>query len=514
MNSPEAHKANNFPRLIYNSDGDSTTLNPFPIPITPEQACRDVEEIADTKVDVFANSIGRGDETFSHPSEFGEIFGANVTEWPQGEAVQWVRRMGESTKALLDQGINIIELLATRAHARGLQFWPALRMNDIHEDDTARFGTFRSTFKKEHPELLIGSPYPNVSGYRGYRQDNFTWAFNWAKEEVRERKLGLILELCEKYDIDGFEMDFQRGHWFFKDGEISDGMPLMTDFMRKVRSGTAEIMNRKGRPFTLMLRVPATRRRCLKIGLDVPTWIREELADLFIPMDGAYFDMGSEIAAFTDLAQGTSCRIGGGMERLAKTYGYVGNDMLYAAASSYWHQGASCIYLFNYDCHRQEIRNNAAYTPEEVQLLREVQDPQLIARKNKRYTVSVDMSLNTPEQGGEMPLPFELDTEGRSESFSIHVGDDIESAQKDQAVADTWLRVTYAQYSPEVLTAVSLNGRSLGTGHRIELPFTTTVTYRDIPVAQGLNQLNVSLEGLGAQKCLRIEGIELVIAYR
>ena len=32
-----------------------------------------------------------------------------------------------------------------------MQFWPALRMNDIHEDDTERFGAFRSTFKKEHP---------------------------------------------------------------------------------------------------------------------------------------------------------------------------------------------------------------------------------------------------------------------------------------------------------------------------------------------------------------------------
>ena len=75
--------------------------------------------------------------------------------------------MADSTKALLDQGVDIVELLAARAHERGMQFWPALRMNDIHEDDTERFGAFRSTFKKEHQELLIGSPYPTVAGY-GY----------------------------------------------------------------------------------------------------------------------------------------------------------------------------------------------------------------------------------------------------------------------------------------------------------------------------------------------------------
>ena len=178
----ENHKK--IPRLIYNSDGDSTTLLAFDSPITIEQACRDIEELVDTKVDVFTNSMGRGDDTFSHPTEFGDIYGENVIEWPEGEDVQWVRTMADNTRFLLDNGIDIIELLANRAHKKGLQFWPALRMNDIHEDDGRRFAAFRSTFKKNHPELLLGSPYPTRHGY-GYPQDNFTWAFDFAKEEVR-----------------------------------------------------------------------------------------------------------------------------------------------------------------------------------------------------------------------------------------------------------------------------------------------------------------------------------------
>ena len=257
-----------------------------------------------------------------------------------------------NTRALLDAGINIIELLAERAHLRGLQFWPALRMNDVHEDDSRRFAAFRSKFKKNHPDLLLGSPYPSKRGY-GYPQDNFTWAFDFAKEEVRERKLGLILETCEKYDVDGFEMDFQRGAWYFKEGKEQEGMPLLTDFMRKVRAGTLEIAERKGRPFILMARIPPTLDWCLDIGLDAATWIKEELADLFVPMHGAYLDMGADVRGFVEMAQGTRCRIGGGLEHLAKGYRHAGPDMLHAAALSFWHQGASCIYLFNYDCHRQ-----------------------------------------------------------------------------------------------------------------------------------------------------------------
>ena len=158
---------------------------PFESPITLEQACRDIEELVGTAIDVFSNSMGRGDETFFHPSEFGDIYGTGVTEWPEGEDAKWIRIMAENTKALLDEGINIIELLAERAHQRGFQFWPTLRMNDIHEDKSTRVA-LRSRFKKEHPELLLGSPYPIR---HGYPQDDFTWAFAFAHEEVRERAI-------------------------------------------------------------------------------------------------------------------------------------------------------------------------------------------------------------------------------------------------------------------------------------------------------------------------------------
>lgn len=244
-----------FPRLIYNSDGDSTTLSTVQPPISREQACQDIEEISATGVEVFTNSIGRGDETLSRTSAFAEVYGENVDDWPEEDSLQWLRRMADNTRSLIDNGIDLIDLLAERAHSRGLRFWPALRMNDNHEDEAHRFDTVRSTFKKEHPELLIGHAYPRVNLYRP-PPDDYTWCFDFAREEVRERKLGLILETCKKHDVDGFEMDFQRGPWYFKDGHVQDGLPLMTDFLQSVRSGTREIAERKGRAFTLMARVP------------------------------------------------------------------------------------------------------------------------------------------------------------------------------------------------------------------------------------------------------------------
>ena len=509
----EKDRTGTFPRLIYNSDGDSTTLIPFEPPITPEQACRDIEELVGTEVDVFSNSMGRGDETFSHPSNFAEVYGTGVTKWPVAEGLEYVKGMADNTKALLDKNINIIELLAERAHQRGFQFWPTLRMNDIHEDDTGRWEVYRSNYKKEHPELLLGSPYPVRHGY-GYAQDDFTWAFDFTHEEVRERKLGLILETCEKYDVDGFELDFQRGWWYFKDGKEKEGMPLMTDFMRKVRKGISEIMKKKDRSFILMLRVPPNAERCLDVGLNVPLWIKEELADIFVLMDGGYFDMGADVRGFVEMARGTKCRIGGGLERKSKGYGYSGNDMMYAAASSYWHQGASCIYLFNYDCHRQ-LAGSLPYTPAEIQLLREIHDPERIARKNKHYCVTVDLLLREANSGGSKSLPCALEKTGDSSEFTIWVGDDIESAEKDGALDNTWLRVTFNEYDAESTSAsVSLNGSKLSDGHWIGAPVCTTVTNNDIPVVQGKNTVTVSLDRNRSQRPVRIDGVELVINYR
>ena len=124
------------------------------------------------------------------------------------------------------------------------------------------------------------------------------------------------------------------------------------------------------------------------------------------------------------------------------------------------------------------------------------------------------MQLNTPDQGGEMPLPYELAEAGQSQAFSIVVGDEVESARREQAVADTWLRITCREYDPALVEAsVSLNGQLLEDGHRIELPSSTTVTFRDIPVVQGTNRIEVALDRMDGPDCLRIEGIELVIAY-
>ena len=86
---------------------------------------------------------------------------------------------------------------------------------------------------------------------------------NWAIPEVRDYKFALISEVCQNYDIDGFELDFMRHPQFFDLNETTSEqrVEIMTGFVRQVR----ELLNRTAQPEKAPLAVrPNT---CLSIGI-------------------------------------------------------------------------------------------------------------------------------------------------------------------------------------------------------------------------------------------------------
>ena len=78
----------------------------------------------------------------------------------------------------------------------------------------------------EHPEYRIGS-----------NQQKADQAVHTAIPEVRAHKFGFIRELCEGYDIDGFELDFLRFWVLFRqeDTNTRQRARIMTDFVADVR---------------------------------------------------------------------------------------------------------------------------------------------------------------------------------------------------------------------------------------------------------------------------------------
>jgi len=53
---------------------------------------------------------------------------------------------------------------------------------------------------------------------------------------VRSHRLSYIKDNAESHDFDGYELDFTRFIWNFPQGREIKLAPLMTDFIKKVRS--------------------------------------------------------------------------------------------------------------------------------------------------------------------------------------------------------------------------------------------------------------------------------------
>ena len=94
-------------------------------------------------------------------------------------------------------------------------------MNDIHKDWVERWPSKRGRWERERPHVAIGKDVPDR--YVSYYGRNFSYAFDYAQQEVRDLKFGLIEEICRDYDVDGIELDFLSHPMVFKKGREALG---------------------------------------------------------------------------------------------------------------------------------------------------------------------------------------------------------------------------------------------------------------------------------------------------
>ena len=510
-------------RLYLNSDGGSGALYANGPPITPDQVCRVVNELEGTQVDVFIQCASYGTYVL-YDTKVGEVYGRGMAEFENPN----FRRLAHNVLGLLERGTDPLEIWAARTRELGMEFWASLRMNDIHKDWVERWPSKRGRWERERPHVAIGKDVPDR--YVSVYGRNFSYAFDYARQEVRDLKFGLVEEICRDYDVDGIELDFLSHPMYFKKGREEAGVPIMTGFVRRMRNRLEEIGRQKGRRLTLMVRVLPTLGLNREIGFDVMTWIREELVDMVAPATRGYLDMTPDLSSFVEAARGTRVQVVGGISDLYVT-DYTGSktgraspEMMRAAAQSFWGQGVSGLHLFNFDTHTSGIQRHSAVdslidtsrhpllSPEERQMLMEIGDPELISRKDKHYFITRDMAARTPEEGGEMQLPVDL-TEGQEENFRLFVGDDVEAARRDGVLESLSLVVGLSGYSRwDDDLRMELNGRGLrgGMGSR-ELRFVNA------PVRQGLNEMTIRLGRRGGSRPLepvRVQGVEVFIDYR
>lgn len=493
--------------ILFNSDGGAGALYHFEPPITPDQLCNVVDQLRDTQVDVFIQSVNFGNDRYLHPTKVAEVFDAGAAADGKFDHDNF-RKWGMNVQSLLDRGLDPLEILAVRTHELGMQFWPSMRMNDIHHDNVERCPSLRSRWQIANELLMIGPDVPDSYARRYHRQ--FSWAMDYGREEVRDRKFALIEEMCAGYDVDGFEMDFLSHPMLFRKGREADGLEILTGFMRRVRQRLDEIGREKGKRLTLLARVLPNFAECTAAGMDVKTWIDEGLVDVLQPQTRGSLDMNADIRSFVDSARDSSARIAAGMEHYVKDYGGGGRatlEMLRAASAGFYEQNAACIYLFNFDCHAEH--HFQPISPGESQALREIGSAETLRCTDKHYFVTRDMTSLLAEEGGDKQLPTNLPEQGARRTFAFVVGDDVDSARAAGLLKSLTLKLTF-RGDPEGKVHTELNGRELPLPSVSKDVFTCSATFPDPPLGRGKNEIALTLTRPGG---VIVEGIEIKILY-
>ena len=371
---------------------------------------------------------------------------------------------------LLDKGIEPIAAMVEFGHQHGLEIIWDMRMNDTHDSMFGGYGPyFRPKLKRDHPEYICGT--------QEKRPPYGTWtSIDYAQPEVRQLCYRFFEEVCQRFDVDGVEMDFFRHACFFKSvawgGRASEAeLEMMTELMRRIRTMTELQGMRRGRPILVALRIPDSVDYCRGIGLDVERWLKEGLVDLLIGT--GYFRLNPwsylvELGHRYDLPV-YPC-LSESRVRSGNRFGRNSIESYRARALQAWSAGADGIYVFNY------------FDPR-GQLWRELGERQALGTLDKlyfltvrdgnpeRYLVDGRSYRNVPMLTPDTPLPIHPDKPLRVEMV---VGDDLgaRTAKGTDPVV-----ICHAQLAGASEVVATINGHALPAAKSVD-------DWLDFPVRQ------------------------------
>lgn len=419
-------------RVIFNNDGDDSWR-----PETKEEFLNlRTAPLVGSHVDTMFYATTQSLGNHSHNSRAAELSAAP----------------GTMAHRFIEQGTDNLEVMVEFCHENDIEVFWSLRMNDTHDYSNE---TMRPRWKSEHPEYLIGTPEKQP---RCYTWTSADFAHSW----VRTKVFRIARDVCERYDVDGIELDFFRHLCYFKTpsyGGVAtdDEIAAMTDLVRRIRAMADEEGARRGRPILIAMRAPDSLEYARALGLDLQTWLEEGLLDILVV--GGYMQLnpweysvglGKKYGVPVYPSLDESRHKGDAMKRRMTLEAYR------ARAAEAWEAGMDGIYVFN------------VFNPLNP-LWNELGDPEKLRGLSKSYFVNYRTVHHAKQYlaGGEqyvgIPVldsvsPMVLEP-GTSASTTINAGDDGSTLPLTARVI---LRLEVAEAATGL--GVSVNGQPLEAG--------------------------------------------------
>jgi hypothetical protein len=411
------------PKIFFYHDGRHPLIYMYEPPMQKEEYEAGVNELVGTPVEAIAFCTGDG-RTVLHETKAGELWGSPVDKWSH----IIFRRAHQNAKHLIEEGNDPLRVIGERAHAKGLQLYPTL----LVQQGTGKRGVDNrsSNFRFENRHLEIGVKGDLDAAFPGIEFLDFK------HQEVRDERFALIEETIDRYDIDGFELQMNYGPYYFHPNEVEAGRGIMTDWIRRVH----EAVKASGADRELMVRAPADLELCLERGMDVREWIREGLVDVIVGEGSRQYqiDVNADFRPLVEETRGTECRV------LAPLLSHMDTDRLNEAsiatiraeACNYWRQGVDGFYLAQWF-------SRWPYKASFYEILREIPYPDVMDAKDKTYHIYTKTGRYPIEQQGTglVPhLPADL-VEGETTSVEMTISDDLERWDRVGRVHEVLLRI-------------------------------------------------------------------------
>ena len=224
-------------------------------------------------------------------------------------------------------GIDLFGEWVKVIHEKSKECWLTHRISEVDIGT----GSNPVRVKEEHPEWFISA--------FGHKMNNMSIP------EIRDHKLKVLAEVMKKYDFDGLDIDFERHTPYLPVGRQWEHRECVTEFMRELRKITLKIGEEKGRVVMLSARVPDCLKGCYEDGLDIETWINEDLVDC-LTLGSRSFDIKvEEFRALSDDIQIYGCY---DPHHTVDGYLYPTKEALRGIWYSHLKRGADAVEYFNW----------------------------------------------------------------------------------------------------------------------------------------------------------------------
>lgn len=470
--------------ILYNEDGGNCCMLDPPGVMKPERLDAYVDELADSQVTIMLLCVC--DKLALYPSKVWDMWGAGFDpakdnnqpcfDGYTAEAAAGLRPLVQNLREMLDAGVDPTQRMIDRCRKRKISPWVSIRMNDAHDSNLSK-SPLHSRFWMDHPDWHNNSAHHSL---------------NYGLKPVRDHMMLLLREVCDRFDMDGIELDWNRFPYHFNVGEEIEQGKVLTEWLVEVREVVRAAEKKWKHPISIAARVPARPEVSMGTGLDAVAWAKRGLIDhLIVAPFWATTDYDIPVERWIELLKGTNVGVTAGLEINVRPYWTptpLPNtpERRRGAAMAALARGSQGIYLFNYF----DIGGKMPY------LLKEMGSVDTLAEKDRSYVVTY-VDINIPGQPIPSALPKKL-APGESAEFSMFIG----PKPLSNARGEVQLTLAPENAGEDCVSRVALNEHAPTEG--------AGVAFSPDAFREGYNTIRVTNAGTSI---MNVQGVELSLRF-